>query len=145
MLPPELPSVPPEVRAQLHAELAAHGLPHLVAELAETDPVAHARIDQQNPQRIVRALEITRATGRPFSSFHSEGPPPENPMFRNSYLAGGVGTWELVFSSPTLPVKRCGLRMSGYQCKQDIDNIYLTAYYRTVVLPQLTEVKLRKN
>ena len=83
----ELPGVPPEVRAQLHAELAAHGLPPLVAELAATDPVTHARIDQQNPQRIVRALEITRATGRPFSSFHSDGPPPENPLFRNMKLA----------------------------------------------------------
>ena len=83
----ELPSVPPEVRAQLHTELAAHGLPHLVAELAETDPVAHARIDQQNPQRVVRALEITRATGRPFSSFHTDGPPPENPLFRNVKVA----------------------------------------------------------
>ncbi|MDB5235227.1 MAG: tRNA dimethylallyltransferase [Hymenobacter sp.] len=83
----ELPSVPPEVRAQLHAELAAHGLPHLVAELAETDPVAHGRIDQHNPQRVVRALEITRATGRPFSSFHSDGPPTENPLFRNVKVA----------------------------------------------------------
>ncbi len=83
----ELPSVPPEVRAQLHAELAAHGLPPLVAELAETDPVAHARIDQQNPQRVVRALEVTRATGRPFSSFHSAAPPPENPLFRNVKVA----------------------------------------------------------
>ena len=82
-----LPDVPPDVRAQLHAELAAHGLPHLVAELAATDPVAHARIDQQNPQRIVRALEITRATGRPFSGFHSAGPPPENPLFRNVKVA----------------------------------------------------------
>ena len=83
----ELPSVPPEIRAQLHAELAAHGLSHLVAELAETDPVAHARIDPHNPQRVVRALEITRATGRPFSSFHSDGPPPENPLFRNVKVA----------------------------------------------------------
>ena len=69
------------------AELAAHGLPHLVAELAATDPVAHARIDQQNPQRVVRAIEITRATGRPFSSFHTDGPPPENPLFRNVKVA----------------------------------------------------------
>ncbi|WP_233254056.1 tRNA (adenosine(37)-N6)-dimethylallyltransferase MiaA [Hymenobacter sedentarius] len=83
----ELPTVPPEIRAQLHAELAAHGLPYLVAELAETDPVAHARIDQQNPQRVVRALEITRATGRPFSSFHTQSPPVENPLFRNVKVA----------------------------------------------------------
>ena len=83
----ELPSVPPEVRARLHAELAAHGLPHLVAELAQTDPVAHGRIDQQNPQRVVRALEITRATGRPFSSFHTQSEPAENALFRNVKVA----------------------------------------------------------
>ena len=69
----ELPGVLPEVRAQLQEELAAHGLPHLVAELAATDPVAYARIDPQNPQRVLRALEITRGTGRPFSSFHTQG------------------------------------------------------------------------
>ena len=83
----ELPAVPPAMRAALLAELAAHGLPALVAELAHTDPVAHARLDRQNPQRVVRALEITRATGRPFSSFHTAGAPPENPLFRNVKVA----------------------------------------------------------
>ena len=68
----ELPGVLPEVRAQLHSELSAHGLGPLVAELAATDPVAHARIDPQNPQRVLRALEITRGTGRPFSSYHTQ-------------------------------------------------------------------------
>lgn len=68
----ELPSVPPEVRAQLLAELATTGLAALVAELAATDPVTHARIDRQNHQRVVRALEITRGTGRPFSSYHTQ-------------------------------------------------------------------------
>lgn len=68
----ELPGVLPEVRAQLHTELAAHGLGPLVAELAATDPVAHDRIDPQNPQRVLRALEITRGTGRPFSSYHTQ-------------------------------------------------------------------------
>ena len=91
----ELPTVPPEIRAQLHAELAAHGLSHLVAELAKTDPVAHDRIDRQNPQRIVRALEITRATGRPFSSFHTQSQPDENPLFRNVKVALARGRAEL--------------------------------------------------
>ena len=46
----ELPGVPPEIRARLLAELATHGLPHLVAELAARRPrFTHARIDQQNP------------------------------------------------------------------------------------------------
>ncbi|MDO7875730.1 tRNA (adenosine(37)-N6)-dimethylallyltransferase MiaA [Hymenobacter sp. ASUV-10] len=69
----ELPSVPPTVRAQILEELATNGLPALVAELAATDPVTHARIDRQNHQRVVRALEITRGTGRPFSSYHKQG------------------------------------------------------------------------
>ena len=66
----DLPAVPPAVRQQLQAELAARGLPALVAELARLDPTAHGRLDLQNPQRVLRALEVTRGTGRPFSSFH---------------------------------------------------------------------------
>ena len=68
----ELPSVPPALRAALRAELIERGLPALVAELAETDPIAHARLDHQNPARVLRALEVTRASGRPFSSFHTK-------------------------------------------------------------------------
>ena len=66
----ELPAAPPEIRAGLRAELEAHGLESLVAELARLDQVAYNRIDRQNPQRVLRALEICRATGQPFSSFH---------------------------------------------------------------------------
>jgi tRNA dimethylallyltransferase len=45
------------------------GPPALLAELAELDPVAAARIDPGNTRRIVRALEVTVGTGRPFSSY----------------------------------------------------------------------------
>ncbi|MBC8083537.1 MAG: tRNA (adenosine(37)-N6)-dimethylallyltransferase MiaA [Hymenobacter sp.] len=67
----ELPTADPALREQLQRELAAHGLEPLVAELARLDPVAHGRIDRQNPQRVLRAVEVCRATGRPFSSFHT--------------------------------------------------------------------------
>jgi tRNA dimethylallyltransferase len=67
----ELPAVDPGVRQQLQQELQTQGLPALVAELAATDPVAHGRVDLQNHQRVLRALEITRGTGRPFSSYHT--------------------------------------------------------------------------
>lgn len=67
----ELPAVDPRVRQGLQQELQTLGLPALVAELAATDPVAHQRIDRQNHQRVLRALEITRGTGRPFSSYHT--------------------------------------------------------------------------
>ncbi|GAA3930922.1 tRNA (adenosine(37)-N6)-dimethylallyltransferase MiaA [Hymenobacter algoricola] len=67
----EMPVTSPATRAALQQELAAHGLAPLVAELARLDPVTHARIDRQNHQRVVRALEVTRSTGQPFSSFHT--------------------------------------------------------------------------
>ena len=67
----ELPTSNPTLRAQLQQELAATGLAPLVEELARLDPVAHARIDRQNHQRVLRAVEVCRATGQPFSSFQT--------------------------------------------------------------------------
>ncbi|WP_375417787.1 tRNA (adenosine(37)-N6)-dimethylallyltransferase MiaA [uncultured Hymenobacter sp.] len=78
----ELPPVPPAVRAALRQELAEHGLPPLVAELAQLDPVAHARIDPQNPARVLRALEVSRASGQPFSSFHRRAEAADSRPFR---------------------------------------------------------------
>ncbi|WP_242510088.1 tRNA (adenosine(37)-N6)-dimethylallyltransferase MiaA, partial [Hymenobacter persicinus] len=67
----DMPQTSPAVRAALQQELAAHGLAPLVAELERLDPVTYGRIDRQNHQRVVRALEVTRSTGQPFSSFHT--------------------------------------------------------------------------
>ena len=75
-----LPPANPVLRAQLQAVLATQGLAPLVAELAELDPVTHARIDRQNPQRVLRALEVTRGAGRPFSSFHGATPKAPRPF-----------------------------------------------------------------
>ncbi|GAB2941165.1 tRNA (adenosine(37)-N6)-dimethylallyltransferase MiaA [Hymenobacter coalescens] len=76
----ELPPADAALREQLQAELAAQGLPALVQELARLDPVSHARIDRQNPVRVLRALEVCRSTGQPFSSFHGAGPKAERPF-----------------------------------------------------------------
>jgi tRNA dimethylallyltransferase len=51
------------VRAQLEADLKAHGLSPLIVRLREADPTALARIDTQNPVRVVRALEIALLGG----------------------------------------------------------------------------------
>ncbi|MCC3159856.1 tRNA (adenosine(37)-N6)-dimethylallyltransferase MiaA [Hymenobacter sp. 15J16-1T3B] len=75
----ELPPADAALRAQLQRELTEKGLPALVEELAELDPVCHARIDRQNPVRVLRALEVCRSSGRPFSSFHQAGPKTERP------------------------------------------------------------------
>ena len=49
------------------AELERMPLETLLAELRERDPVTYERIDRKNPRRVVRAVEVIRLTGRPFS------------------------------------------------------------------------------
>jgi tRNA dimethylallyltransferase len=63
---------PPGRDERLHERLDARaevGLPDLYAELTRVDPVAAGRMEPTNRRRVVRALEVTLATGRPFSSF----------------------------------------------------------------------------
>jgi tRNA dimethylallyltransferase len=59
-----------DLRAELEAWTAEPGgVAAAYAELSASDPTAAARIDPHNVRRIVRALEVVRLTGRPFSSF----------------------------------------------------------------------------
>ncbi len=65
-----VPPVDPGLRAELESEADdAAGLAAAYARLAQLDPAAAARIEPGNRRRIVRALEVIAATGRPFSSF----------------------------------------------------------------------------
>ncbi|MDQ3760312.1 MAG: tRNA (adenosine(37)-N6)-dimethylallyltransferase MiaA [Actinomycetota bacterium] len=64
----DFPGTDAEVRAQLEAELAEHGASTLHHRLNRLDPVAAGRILPSNGRRLVRALEVIRLTGRPFSA-----------------------------------------------------------------------------
>jgi len=68
-----LPAANPALRAEIEGEAARKGWPALHAELARCDPVAARRISPNDAQRIERAIEVWRATGRPISEFHSGG------------------------------------------------------------------------
>ena len=68
---PAIPAVDPALRPALNARLEAEGLPALVEELRRLDPPAWDAIDRQNPQRVLRALEVTLGTGQPFSGFRA--------------------------------------------------------------------------
>ena len=57
---------------RVRAELEAAPLPELLAELERRDPETFARIDRQNPRRVIRALEVIRLTGKPFSAQRAE-------------------------------------------------------------------------
>lgn len=61
------PDITPELRAAVRAELEAKGPEVMHAELAAVDPVAAARIETRDTQRIGRALEVYRQTGTPIS------------------------------------------------------------------------------
>jgi tRNA dimethylallyltransferase len=75
-----MPPAQPEVRAQIESDAALKGWPALHAELAQADPVTAARLAPNDTQRIQRALEVLRATGRPLSSFHGRKQGGHGPM-----------------------------------------------------------------
>jgi tRNA dimethylallyltransferase len=63
------PPEDPAIRAALEAEADALGPEELFGRLAAADPVAAERIDPANIRRTIRALEVIRITGSPFSDF----------------------------------------------------------------------------
>ena len=73
-----LPKVPPDpdLRRELSARAASEGPESLLRELESLDPVSAARIDPRNTRRVVRAIEVSRAVGRPFSEAGGRGPSP---------------------------------------------------------------------
>ena len=68
-----LPQADARIRAEIDAEAAQRGWAALHAELAKVDPAAAQRIAPVDPQRIQRALEVWRLTGKPLSSLQSGG------------------------------------------------------------------------
>ncbi len=84
----EVPGRWPEVRAELWTQRAAtEGVEASIGNWPQLDPVAAAKMEPTNVRRVVRALEVTVGSGRPFSSF---GP--------------GVDTY------PPVPFEQFGLR-----------------------------------
>lgn len=65
----DFPEADPALRARLSERLRTEGVAALRAELRILDPESYASVDPANGQRIVRALEVTIATGRKYSSF----------------------------------------------------------------------------
>jgi tRNA dimethylallyltransferase len=64
----ELPAASPEIKNYLQELSDQEGLIALQELLKEKDPLTHSRIDLMNPRRIIRALEVTLSSGKPFST-----------------------------------------------------------------------------
>jgi len=85
----ELPQSNPEVRAELDAEIAQHGIKHLHKQLAMVDAETAARLKQTDTQRIQRAMEIYRITGQPMSALINKSLSRE----RGERSEGGAAGW----------------------------------------------------
>lgn len=74
-----MPEVASHYRLDLQVQYEQEGLVPLQEELKEKDPLYYNEVDLQNPQRVIRALEVCRATGLPYSQFR-KGQKAERPF-----------------------------------------------------------------
>ena len=65
----EMPKITPEIRQELNMLYAKEGIIPLQVMLKKLDPDYYGKVDLQNPQRLIRALEVCQGTGRAFSDF----------------------------------------------------------------------------
>lgn len=70
----EFPGTNPEIRDALEARALEIGSVALHRELALLDPIAASRVDPLNPRRVIRAIEIIKITGQPFSAMLPDEP-----------------------------------------------------------------------
>jgi tRNA dimethylallyltransferase len=65
----DIPAVDPEIRKALIDRIEGEGIESLRFELKKLDPTSYESIDLKNPKRILKALEISMTTGKPYSDF----------------------------------------------------------------------------
>lgn len=65
----EFPDIDPGVRQNISKKYNDSGLEWLQNELQMLDPKYYSTVDTENPQRMMRALEVCLGTGKPYSSF----------------------------------------------------------------------------
>ena len=65
----DFPDIDPSVRKELQENYEQKGIEYLQNELQRLDPVHYEKVARENPQRMMRALEVSIGSGRPYSSF----------------------------------------------------------------------------
>jgi len=72
-----IPAVKPNrtLREKLALRIKHEGIEPVYHELIKHDPEAACIVDSKNPRRVIRALEVTLATQKPFSAVRAKGPP----------------------------------------------------------------------
>ena len=84
----QLPESDPAIRAQLEQEIEEHGLESMHVRLCDVDPVAGARINAADTQRVTRAMEVFLLTGETLTTHWSR-----QEQQRLPYQVTSVGVW----------------------------------------------------
>ncbi len=80
----DLPAIDKSIRTNLNEQYQTKGIEFLQAQLEAKDPAYYALVDQKNPQRLIRALEVIESTGKTFTTYRNRQPVPRK--FKTVYI-----------------------------------------------------------
>ena len=82
----DIPDIPAELREQVRNQYQEKGLEWLQTEVERLDPVYWQEVDKQNPQRLMHCIEVTLASGQPYSNYRKGGRTAQERGFDVEYI-----------------------------------------------------------
>ena len=82
----DIPDIPAELREQVRNQYQEKGLEWLQTEVERLDPIYWQEVDKQNPQRLMHCIEVTLASGQPYSNFRKGGRTAQERGFDVEYI-----------------------------------------------------------
>lgn len=135
----QLPESIPEIRAQLDSEANQRGWPALHEELGKVDPDTAARLAPTDSQRIQRALEIFRISGKAMSQWLRDSPP--KPLFERTYCTISLEPPERQQLSPRIAQRYHQMIEQGLVA--EVENLYARQDLHSA-LPSIRSVGYRQ-
>ena len=82
----DIPDIPAELRKQVRNQYQEKGLEWLQTEVQRLDPIYWQEVDKQNPQRLMHCIEVTLASGQPYSNYRKGGRTAQDRGFDVEYI-----------------------------------------------------------
>lgn len=82
----DIPDIPTELREQVRNQYQEKGLEWLQTEVQRLDPTYWQEVDKQNPQRLMHCIEVTLASGQPYSNYRKGGRSAQERGFDVEYI-----------------------------------------------------------
>jgi len=132
----DIPPVPEPVRQSVEADYARTGEPAFRQQLAEADPEAAARIEENDRQRLIRAMAVATHTGRALSDWQADTRP---------VLTPGSWTGQLILPEREVLYAACDARCAVMLERGALDEVRaLTAQDLSPALPVMKAVGVRE-